>query len=103
MEQNPFCYFCKKEVRVYPHKEGIAPKDNTATIEHLKTKHEREKGEYTQKVLACLKCNMDRGMKLNKAIQLGKNIWKINTNWFVNLLGYDFELRFRVKKYEDLG
>lgn len=39
---------------------GFTPPDNTATIDHLVSKHYRKKGEAVPKVLCCYKCNQKR-------------------------------------------
>lgn len=74
MAKSDLCCFCG--VKVYlSTQEGRwgdykSLPDNTATIEHMKTKHDRKKGEVVEKVLCCLKCNRERGIKVNRKVQL---------------------------------
>ena len=55
------CFWCKREVKIYPHEHGVTRPADEATLDHLKSKNVgRVKGENTPKVLACRKCNEKR-------------------------------------------
>jgi len=60
IEKYKVCYWCGIKVIDYVRKEGAVDPYNTATIDHIKSRHEREKGEVTEKVLACYGCNQKR-------------------------------------------
>ena len=69
VEEYGKCYWCKIQVKIYPHENGMSLPDDTATLDHLKSKNAgREKGENTPKVLSCRKCNQQRAIneKQNK-------------------------------------
>lgn len=66
------CYFCKIEVKDYPHVEGTPMhQPDLATIEHIKPRPVAGRGgrrrhEAVDKVLCCYKCNHDRNVAYQK-------------------------------------
>lgn len=72
------CFWCNREVKIYPDifnrslKKGEHYPDDSATIEHLNDgvrgfKPQDPTGKY--KVLACYKCNHERGLMLSRFIE----------------------------------
>lgn len=62
------CFWCDIVVEDYGDREeqqklGIRDPDDMATIDHVKSKYFRKKGEAVEKVLACNKCNQKRALK----------------------------------------
>lgn len=75
------CWYCKTKLVYYPLKKGESIPDNYATIEHLNSKLQypdgRPKiwGKKRTLVVACFKCNNERGKKENS--QLSKEeLWE---------------------------
>ncbi len=60
IEKYKVCYFCFQPVRDWPHIDGGVQPDDSATIEHIVPRPYRKRGEITEKVLACCRCNQDR-------------------------------------------
>ncbi len=63
MERYKVCFWCKVPVKDYDHNlfvKGVKIPDDRATIDHIKQRPQRQKGENTGKVLACYKCNERR-------------------------------------------
>jgi 5-methylcytosine-specific restriction endonuclease McrA len=60
LEKYGCCYHCGKEVKDYPHLDGVSPPPDMATIDHLKPRQYRQKHEITEKVLSCYECNKRR-------------------------------------------
>ena len=63
MEKYGVCYWCGVKVIDYVAQDGQRCPPNTATIDHLKSRFLRKKGEVVEKVLACNKCNGIRSKK----------------------------------------
>jgi len=64
--EDPHCYWCGIEVINYPLADGERMPDNFATLDHLDTRLSGNRGvikNQTRTVLACSKCNFDRGVE----------------------------------------
>lgn len=61
-----FCFWCGCTVREYNHHPHAPQKKDQATIDHLKTRFERKKGDIVEKVLACNQCNQKRAKQDEK-------------------------------------
>ena len=62
--QDPHCHWCGCEV-VESQSRQKNQQDNSATLDHLRTKFDPQRGEPSDKeqtVLSCYKCNNERGM-----------------------------------------
>jgi hypothetical protein len=61
--QHPFCYWCEKPVKLYPH--TCHHKLDEATLDHLRTRYNPDRQipspAQEQTVLACWGCNHRRG------------------------------------------
>ena len=65
--ENPYCFYCGRLTRL-PTRDWPAPRefqpDDMATIDHLRSKFHPQRhepgGTTIRRVLACLRCNMDR-------------------------------------------
>lgn len=66
IEKYGVCYWCSRKVKDYPQVEGDKYRDDLGTIDHLISRKTRKKGETVGKVLACYKCNHERGWKQDK-------------------------------------
>lgn len=61
IEQYRVCYFCGREVRMYPHVDGLSKNNDQATIDHLYPRTQgRKRFELSLKVLSCNLCNHTR-------------------------------------------
>lgn len=60
------CFWCGEKVFDYIHTAGETTPPNAATVDHLKSRFFRNKGEVVTKVLACEKCNQRRSHEENK-------------------------------------
>ncbi len=65
-KEHPFCFWCGVLVIQYIVEPGHRPEDNMATLDHIKSRFFRKKGEKVEKVLACYRCNQKRAQKENK-------------------------------------
>lgn len=59
------CYWCGIRVKLYPHIDGVANPKDEATVDHMRSKVNRKKGEWEPRVIACAGCNIERS-KLQK-------------------------------------
>lgn len=73
LAENPRCYWCGCIVHDCTPKDGEVMCPTGATVDHLQSRYFRVKGHKSPKVLACYKCNTDRGSEETK-IKL-KNGW----------------------------
>ena len=72
MAENPRCYWCGIKVIYFnTGPEGIQP-NNFATIDHIKSRFERRKGEHVDKVLCCFECNQKRAYEDSLKFQRSK-------------------------------
>lgn len=55
------CYWCGIECKEYTVQKGEKYPDDMATIDHLVSRFHRKRGEVVPKVLACNRCNIERG------------------------------------------
>lgn len=72
-QSNSKCFWCKITVKEYDLKDKENMPDDQATLDHLKSKSKGRKSyEVVPKVLACYKCNRERGRRdeLNNPKQL---------------------------------
>ena len=102
-KESPFCFYCGIRTKIYKQEDGKKLPNNTATVDHIYTLHERKRGENVPKVLSCWKCNNTRGMINNRSVQL-KN-WKFHLNVKRNykyLLKQLFKFYFKRIKYNIL-
>ena len=73
MEKDPHCYWCGIEVIFYALPQGEKFPNNFATTDHLYDRYDFERRKQAvikneeRHVLACYKCNEDRGKKSTKA------------------------------------
>lgn len=67
IEKYGVCYWCGTKVRHYPvlNNQPLLTPD-AATIDHLKSRFFRKKGEIVPKVLACYLCNWNRHIEEEK-------------------------------------
>lgn len=77
MNEDPHCHWCGILVVDY----GMIPygkrsPDDMATIDHVKSRVFRRKGETVEKVLACNVCNVRRGVEDNHAMQEARGLIK---------------------------
>lgn len=61
------CYHCGEKVKDYPVTDGEKIPKNAATIDHLKQRPNRKKGEIVPKVLSCAKCNQSKNTERQKS------------------------------------
>lgn len=79
MQIYPYCHWCTTKL-IYYKLPPTVPKgglpDNFATIDHLYDRFDKEKRaeawkkKVPQRVLACNKCNLQRGLERNRHFQL---------------------------------
>lgn len=62
------CYYCGVPVKIYPQIDGKRTPDDRATIEHLTARPSRKRHDLSVKVLACHKCNNERGKLTHKGL-----------------------------------
>lgn len=72
LSQSPYCYWCGREVREYPHQKQKP--DDMATIDHLRPRAHPERlvpsTEIPQTVLACNGCNSKRNAEFTASLGL---------------------------------
>ena len=75
-EQDPHCHWCGC-LTIWLDQDGGAYPDNFATLDHLYTRYEMEKRVELGNpfVLACNKCNHDRGAEATKAQPI-EELWR---------------------------
>ena len=63
--RNPHCHWCGTKTIIHKHKQCKAIPDNAATVDHLYTRFDYMRGKsppgVEATVLACNKCNFERG------------------------------------------
>lgn len=59
-KKDPRCYWCKCVTIITPCVPGKPDPHNRATIDHLVTRYQIERGVFRPFVLSCWKCNNDR-------------------------------------------
>lgn len=74
--EDPKCHWCGIETQ-WPEIKGGSLPDDAATLDHLYTKYEMEKrkSEGNPFVLACNKCNHDRGVEATKEQPI-EELWR---------------------------
>lgn len=80
--QNPYCYWCGIYTKLDERRKGGKLFPDSATLDHLYTKYEMEKrvAYGNPFVLACNKCNHDRGAEATKAQPI-EELWKRAGQW----------------------
>lgn len=77
MKADPHCFYCKKDVFMFKHVDGMKMPHNQATLDHVEDRVYREnrpiKGKNT--VLCCYQCNSDRNRYRQMAPET-EIIWK---------------------------
>lgn len=69
LELYKVCYHCGVAVKDYPHRDGTNQRGDSATIDHLKPRQFRAKGEIVEKVLSCYDCNWERNEQIQHKTQ----------------------------------
>lgn len=62
IEKYGVCFHCGTPVKDYPQVDGVRLPDDAATIDHLVPRTQRKRHQKVAKVLACYKCNWERGV-----------------------------------------
>lgn len=76
MKVHPFCYWCSTPVKVYDNIPiGQTHPFDEATIDHMKSRFFRKRGEKVPKVLACSKCNNKRAVQEEKELRRAGKIF----------------------------
>ena len=77
MKEDPHCFYCRREVFIFPHVDGKRVPNNQATLDHIEDRVYRIDrpiiGENT--VLACFKCNGERN-RYRQMDPKAEIIWK---------------------------
>lgn len=72
--QKGLCCWCRRPMRKsWTHKQGVPVPDDLATIEHLDSRLNPERGQHPgerRHRLACAKCNHQRGAEEDKRLSL---------------------------------
>lgn len=65
LEEDPHCAYCGRLVRYWKPSEGEQLPDDFATIEHVHTKIGGNRPQQGKTILACYRCNQDKGREDN--------------------------------------